>query len=590
MASTTTVFRTAAGQWVAVAAVAGLAAMSVYRGRLVDQAYGRYTGCLGCLESSVWANDALLLAGFAALLALSRLTRTRLVRYPLAAIAALGAVAYCLDIVVFQLLSHRLLLEDMLHFGADTPVLFTVARPLLAQPAGVLLLAAAVIITASACLAVLAGPASVRRAGAWAALSLLGFGGALSVAQAQYIHNTAFRNLLQVNLEVDASRAYTEAAWRRVRAEPPPALACETGLGQRHSVVVVIVESLSAYHSRLFSGLNDFTPHLDRIAREGTWLSRFHANGYSTEGGLIALLTGRVPVPTAGRFGSTMAFTEVDADFHRALAAKGYQTAFFTTGRLATGQRDRWLAALGIAHAEGSENRFYDGMPRGPFEAASDAALVDRFLQWHAGARAPGPFMATILTVGTHPPYVSAAGERDEPARFRKVDAQVGRLVDALKARRFLDDGLVVIVGDHRAMTPIAAEEQERLGPAAAMRVPAVILGHTGMARGEWAAQTQQTDLIPSLAHLLLDESCRNEWQGRFLGAGARPARYVVHAEPMRRNELGVIEGQGHYTLLLDGDDTRWLVAPPRREDADRLRTQVDRERMARMSEFRPAR
>jgi hypothetical protein len=58
----------------------------------------------------------------------------------------------------------------------------------------------------------------------------------------------------------------------------------------------------------------------------------------------------------------------------------------------------------------------------------------------------------------------------------------------------------------------------------------------------------------------------------------------------MRRNELGVIEGRGHYTLLLDGDDTRWLAAPGRREDAERLRTQVDRERMARMSEFRPAR
>jgi lipoteichoic acid synthase len=350
-----------------------------------------------------------------------------------------------------------------------------------------------------------------------------------------------------------------------------------------------MVESLSSYHSQLFSGLNDYTPHLDRIARRGTWLSHFHANGYSTEGGLIALLTARVPMPTAGRFGSTLAFTDVEGDFHRALAAKGYHTAFFTTGRLSSGQRDRWIAAIGIEHGEGAEHSFYNGMPRGPFEAASDAALVDRFLQWHAGQQGTGPFMATILTVETHPPYLSAAGERDEPARFRAVDAQVGRLVAGLEARRFFDDGIVVIVGDHRAMTPISAAEQQRFGFSAAVRVPAVILGPTGMPAGEWAAQAQQSDLIPSLRHLLLGESCRNEWQGRFLGAGAKPARYVVFAEPMRRNEIGVIEGPEHYTLLLDGDDTRWIDAPPRPEDAQRVRTEVNRERISRMSEFRSA-
>jgi phosphoglycerol transferase MdoB-like AlkP superfamily enzyme len=389
-----------------------------------------------------------------------------------------------------------------------------------------------------------------------------------------------------VNLEVDPSRAYSAAAWKRTLSKPGLPSRCEAGLAQEISVILLVVESLSSYHSKLFSGLNDYTPMLDRIARENTYLPRFHANGFSTEGGLIALLTGRAPIPTAGRRGSTMAFTEVDGDFHRWLKQKGYRTAFFTTGQLSFGDRNRWLPAIGVEYAEGAEHPFYDGMPRGPFKAASDAALFDRFLQWHAKERGRRPFMATILTVGTHPPFLSSAGRSDEAERFRETDRQIARFAAQLEARDFFAGGVMVIVGDHRAMTPILEEERKRLGDSAAMRVPAVILGRNAPPRGEWLGNAQQTDLLPSLRHVISDRSCRTEWQGRFLGDAPKAARYVVHPDPMRRNQLAVVEGAAHFTLLLDGDDTRWLEPPPSGQDAERLRDQVNRERMARMSEF----
>jgi hypothetical protein len=38
---------------------------------------------------------------------------------------------------------------------------------------------------------------------------------------------------------------------------------------------------------------------------------------------------------------------------------------------------------------------------------------------------------------------------------------------------------------------------------------------------------------------------------------------------------------------VLDGDYTHWAEAPPRAQDADRIREHVNRERMRRMVEFR---
>ena len=570
-----------------LAAVAGLAGFSTYRAHLVDTTYGRYTGCVDCLEPAVWGNDAFLIAAFAALVAVARLTPSRAVRIVFAVAAAAFVVAYCADVVVFRLLTHRLLAADLLRFAGDAGLLTTVVRPLLSQPQGWLIAAGMVLTLAAAVTAVAAPAAGIPTAARWGVVAAALGLAAAHLSDVQYIHDLALKNVVQVNLEVDPGRGYSRAAWQSARSAPPLPLQCEPGLGKHPSVIVLVVESLSAYHSKLFSGLNDFTPNLDRLARQHTYFWRFHANGFSTEGGLIALLTGRVPIPTAGRNGSTMAFTDVDGDFHRWLRGAGYRTAFFTTGRITFGQRDQWLHAIGIEHMEGAEHPFYAGMTRGAFDAASDAALFDRFLQWQAQEAGPGPFMATLLTVATHPPYISEDGHRDEGERFLETDRQIGRFAAALEARGFFADGLLVVVGDHRAMTPIPDEEEELFGDTAAMRVPAVIVGRSYTPKGEWHANAQQTDLIPSLRHVIAPQSCRSELQGRFLGEDPRAPRYVITPNPMRRNLVSVVEGTAQFTLLLDGDDTRWLRAPPRLPDADRLRNRVNIERMARMPELR---
>jgi lipoteichoic acid synthase len=574
----------------AVFACLGLAWLSFYRARLVDAAYGQYNGCERCLDLTVWANDAFLLSGFVAILALSRCTSRRLLRVALAGLVLAAIMAYAVDVLVFRLLSHRLLVFDVLRFMDDAPLLTTVVQPLFSQPHAWIAAAGTLAIGPALAIALVAGAPSRAHAIGWLTLAAILLAFAVQAPRAQYLHQVAVNNLWQVNRWIDPTRPYSDAFWQQTRLTPGQALACEPGLDKEVSVVVVVVESLSAYHSKLFSGLHDYTPNLDRLAREGTYFSDFNANEFSTQGGLIALLTGYVPLPPAGSFISTMAYTDVDGDFHRWLRTVGYQTAFFTSGDLAVGMRDRWLRAIGIEQAEGAEHRFYDGMKRGSFGAADDVALVDRFLQWHATERRKGPFMATVLTVATHPPFYSAqTGRMDEAAAFGEVDRQVARLAATLRSRGFFDNGLMLVVGDHRAMTPIPVAEQMRFGSSAEARVVALALGKTGLPRGDWPAQLQQTDLIPSLRHLIGDHSCRNEWQGRLFGDKPSAARYLVRVDPERRNQVVFEEGDAEYRLELDGDDTRWTLPPPRIQDADRLRNEVNRERMARMSELRQA-
>jgi hypothetical protein len=250
------------------------------------------------------------------------------------------------------------------------------------------------------------------------------------------------------------------------------------------------------------------------------------------------------------------------------------------------GQRRAWLRAIGIGYAEGASHPFYRGMPRAAFGAAPDGALVDRFVAWYDHERGRPPFMATLLTVATHPPFAMAGrGIVGEDAMVREADRQVARLAAELRTRGFFDNGVMIVTGDHRAMTPIPREERAALGAAAEVRVMAFALGKTGLPPGEIAGNYQQIDLSPSLRYLLAHRACRDEWQGRFLGERPDPAEYVVHADPLRRNELTVIDGAREYRMKLDGDDTRFLDAPPRAQ-AEALVQRVNAERMSRMVEF----
>lgn len=566
-------------------AVALLAGLCGYRARLVDATYGAYTGCHGCLNTSVIADDALVLGIFLGALALARWRVPRAARIVLATGMLAGVLLYVTDIVVFRLLTQRVLFADVLHFSGDLGRLMTVVAPWLEQREGAMAAAAMVL----ACVATwrsFASPPARAHAAHWVIAAVPVLLAGFELPRAEYIHQAAYLNVWKVNHEVDPSRAYSEG-FHRLHGKAPPALVdCERGLAERPSIVLVVVESLSAYHSALFSGLRNDTPNLDALARQGTYARSFFANGFSTEGGLIALLTGQVPIPTAGRSGSTMAFTAVKDDFHRWLASKGYRTAFFTTGDLGMGRRRQWLDAIGIEYAEGADHPFYRGMPRATFDAAADAALVDRFLGWYDRERPRGPFMATLLTVGTHPPFtLPGRGVVGDDETMREADRQVARLAATLRERHFFDNGLMIVVGDHRAMTPIPREERRALGSAAEVRVMAFALGKTGLPPGEIHGNFQQLDLIPSLQHLLAHRSCRDEWQGRFLGPGPDPADYVVHSDPMKRNELTLIEGAREYQILLDGDDTRFVGERPHAR-ADELLQRVNYERMSRMSEF----
>lgn len=566
------------------------AALAMFRAWALDAERGVFTDCKGCFVLPALSSDMWVLASLAGLLVLPAVFDKRWIAIMVGILGAAILLVFTTDVMVTQVLSHRLHLTDVLRYGDETGAQLDMLLPFLSRPMGFALVAGSLTaiglyIAASLllCNTMQGRSGKSWRHGGPILLTILAATGAWAGQRTHYLDLEFYENVFFVNARDTSLREHSATRLAELRALPEPTRACMQGTNRRPSLILVVLESWSLYQSRLFSGLNDYTPRLDNWARTGAWFPDYYSNGFATETALIGLLNGQIPIPTHRAWG-VLAFDKVDQDAHRALASAGYHTAFFTTGALSFDDREAWARNIGLKHIEGAEHPSYKDLPRGPFDAASDRALVDRFLVWFDQERPNQPFMATLLTVGTHPPFVDTdPGDPDEPgerAAFARADREIARLVKGLDERGFLRDGILVIVGDHRAMTPASVLEMARYGEDGFSRVPAMALGATGLAPGPVSGSYQHTDLLPSLLHLASTQSCLSDWQGLMFGPSAKSAKVVVYQHPALRDELRVKVGGETFRLKLDGDDSRWIGESP--TNGAEIMLEVMRQRVAR--------
>jgi len=381
--------------------------------------------------------------------------------------------------------------------------------------------------------------------------------------QQSYVHAWVFKNVIDYNLTaLSESRAYSKPFIEQLKFEEP--YSCAEKSAKNPNVIVLMVESLSSYQSDFFSGVHDWTPHLDNIARQNTAYQQFYANGFTTEDGEISLLTGRLPIPkpaslTAGGGTSFAGFFELADSLPKILKARDYQTNFLTTADLSFSNTGAWLASIGFDYIEGHEHPYYDQWPRYHFSAAPDEALLQRINAVVEQDMAAGKRSFTFAkTVSTHHPFVDPQSNiKSEEAAFRYADRQIGQFYEGLKASGYFEHGLLIIVGDHHAMVPLKEPEIQRFGvQRAGSRVPLIIADGSEVARNINDLY-QQTDVYNGLKYLGREQSCQSPWLGNVFGYGAWTAQYIAHRRGDNRDIISVFSGQHNVRIKLDGDKTK---------------------------------
>ena len=570
--------------------------LAIARGQLAERIFGSYTLCTGCFFWPSLRHDAWIMALLLLLTAATFAFRHYALQF-LFAVASVALVTVCaIDVGLLDTLAQRLFWPELLRYAQEPAAAWAVWRDAFKTDHGPIVVGLTVVVLVAVVAALMPRAHAPRQAASLATIAAAMAAALLLVSTPfDYVHPESVQNVIELNRDTAAFGPYSPAFIASLNQRLQPlAEKCEGGLGLKPNVILVVVESLSAYQSKLLGGPMDFTPELDRIASDNSYFTDFVANGYTTDNGLIALLTGRVATWPAGTVRPGSVYGGYDEPYGSSVEVfgkAGYQRNFFGSFNVEFINTRTWLTRVGFDSVEGVDHPFYKDLPRFEFGAAEDRALFDRILQW-LDARENGrdaradknetltPFFVTALTISTHPPFINPEnGHASEAEVFHYADRQLARLQRELEQRGFFKNGILLITGDHRSMTPMHAEERERYGDRAFARVPLIAVGGP-LPRGAIQGRFQQSDLAPSLAYLTGTQSCRNAGQGSYLRADPQPAQYTLHVRGDEHGRIDVAFDGGAGALLLAGDASRSIGATP--IDWSRITDWIHADRIAR--------
>ncbi len=221
---------------------------------------------------------------------------------------------------------------------------------------------------------------------------------------------------------------------------------------EKPNIVLVTLDSTRADRMGFLGAKGGLTPNLDALAKQSLVFEHAYAQSPGTLASTAALLSGTYPpYNQVSEFGTPLAASL--PYLPELLRAAGYRTAAFV-GTLALDPRD------GIAPGFDRGFDSYDAGFRLPNAGESRYSSVERrggevvarALAW-LQRPGKGPFFLWLELNDPHAPYQPPAGYARAGSPYngeiKYADAQVGKLLTAMRARKLFEGALIVVAGDH---------------------------------------------------------------------------------------------------------------------------------------------
>lgn len=226
---------------------------------------------------------------------------------------------------------------------------------------------------------------------------------------------------------------------------------------KKMNIILVFAESLSAIDSENV-GWDNNMPYFDMIQKEWITYTNFVENGATSDTAHIATLFGVMPLINVWNEDSTYSgYKLLMPPLPEFLNVQWYNTTFVSAASLNfLNQRD-FLAKAWFKKIIWEEE-FYDSK-KYTFDAAPDEELYNRVLQevdsqtW--------TYFIWLQTISFHKPYNTPKWKTKELA-LQYSDEQLYNFYQSLKDRWFFEDGILVILWDHRMTNPIQEGEYDR--------------------------------------------------------------------------------------------------------------------------------
>ena len=256
------------------------------------------------------------------------------------------------------------------------------------------------------------------------------------------------------------------ATFRRfVRGKAPagthPVSVLRTDSLPHPDIYLIILESFSDTLTRI----KGVTPHLNSLKRQGLYFSRFYANSFRTDRGLVAILMG-YPAPATVSLMKFPRKTATMPSLAAHLKRAGYGLNYYYGGDADFTNMRSFLINQGFEHITEdadfpvTERLSKWGVPDHLLFAKAKADLSAQASAGHRDVNTRRPAFTVIQTSSSHEPFDVPYHRLSDPIlnAFAYADASLGSFIDYLKASGRWNQSLVIIVPDHLGAWPRNAD------------------------------------------------------------------------------------------------------------------------------------
>jgi len=332
---------------------------------------------------------------------------------------------------------------------------------------------------------------------------------------------------------------------------------------KKFNVVMVFLESFSAFKSGLFNNPLNPTPNIDALAKQGLFFKRFYTPSTGTARSVFTALTGIPDVEPQ----KTSTRNPLIVDQHLIMNSfKDYKKLYFLGGSASWGNI-RGLLSKNINELDLYEEGRYSS-PRVDVWGIADHNLFKEANNVLKKLQKDKPFFAIIQTSGNHRPYTipnddpsfkldndnddkltkSGFLNNGEYNSYRFLDHSVGSFIAAAKKQPYFDNTLFVFFGDHgvAGTGKHIKQSYSQLG-LMNLHVPLIFYAPKLITKPkQFNKIASEVDVMPTIAGLL-NQPYINSTLGRdLLDHQFDNSRYAYTVSHGSKQRIGII-GDKHY-------------------------------------------
>jgi phosphoglycerol transferase MdoB-like AlkP superfamily enzyme len=281
----------------------------------------------------------------------------------------------------------------------------------------------------------------------------------------------------------------------------------------RKNIMQITIESMNANFMTEFGNTEGLTPNLDRLSREGLFLSNMRATGTRTVRGLEALALSVPPTPGQSilrRPDSGNLFT-----IGAVLQDRGYDTKFLYGGHGYFDNMNGFFRENGYAIGDQGDMKAEDIHFANAWGVADEDLFDFSIKEADASYAAGKNFFNMVMTTSNHRPFTYPDGKIDIPSpggrsgAVKYTDYAIGKLIEKVSTKPWFKNTIFVFVADH---TESVAGKMEL--DFNRYHIPCIIWAPSFIAPQRIDRLTSQIDVAPTLLGLL-----NASYRSRFYGA-----------------------------------------------------------------------